>query len=59
LEFIGRERRKAARAAVFPAVAWQRCQFHLQQNAGQYVPKKTLKKPVAADIRAIFDARLR
>src|SRR5699024_9991506 len=25
---------KAARAAVFPSVPWQRCQFHLQQNAG-------------------------
>ena len=47
---------KAARAAVFPAVAWQRCQFHLQQNAGHYVPTRALKKPVAADIRAIFDA---
>lgn len=47
---------KAARAAVFPAVAWQRCQFHLQQNAGHYVPTRSLKKPVAADIRAIFDA---
>ena len=47
---------KAARAAVFPAVAWQRCQFHLQQNAGHYVPSRRLKKPVAADIRAVFDA---
>lgn len=47
---------KAARAAVFPSVAWQRCQFHLQQNAGHYVPSRRLKKPVAADIRAIFDA---
>lgn len=47
---------KAARAAVFPAVAWQRCQFHLQQNAGHYVPIRALKKPVAADIRAVFDA---
>jgi transposase-like protein len=47
---------KAARAAVFPSVAWQRCQFHLQQNAGHYVPTRALKKPVAADIRAVFDA---
>ena len=47
---------KAARAAVFPAVPWQRCQFHLQQNAGHYVPKKALRKPVATDIRAVFDA---
>jgi len=47
---------KAARPAVFPSVAWQRCQFHLQQNAGHYVPTRALKKPVAADIRAVFDA---
>jgi transposase-like protein len=31
---------KAARKAVFPSVPWQRCQFHLQQNAQAYVPKK-------------------
>jgi transposase-like protein len=47
---------KAARVAVFPSVPWQRCQFHLQQNASHYVPKKSLKARVAADIRAIFDA---
>ncbi len=29
---------RAARAAVFPSVPWQRCQFHLQQNAQAYVP---------------------
>jgi putative transposase len=27
----------AARRAVFPSVCWQLCQFHLQQNASQYV----------------------
>jgi transposase-like protein len=47
---------KAARKAVFPSVAWQRCQFHLQQNAGQYVPSVTQRAPVAADIRSIFNA---
>ena len=47
---------KAARRAVFPSVPWQRCQFHLQQNAGHYVPKQSMKKTVAADIRAIFNA---
>lgn len=47
---------KAARKAVFPSVPWQRCQFHLQQNAAQYVPKMTMRAPVAADIRAIFNA---
>ena len=46
----------AARKGVFPSIPWQRCQFHLQQNAQSYIPKKSLKKPVAADIRAIFNA---
>lgn len=47
---------KAARRAVFPSIPWQRCQFHLQQNAQSYVPKQELKKKVAADIRSIFTA---
>lgn len=47
---------KAARKAVFPSVPWQRCQFHLQQNAGQYVPKMAMRMSVAADIRGIFNA---
>ena len=45
-----------ARRAVFGGVPWQRCQFHLQQNAQAYVPRKSLKSQVAADIRAIFNA---
>ncbi len=47
---------KAARKAVMPGVAWQRCQFHLQQNAQAYVTKHSKKKAVAADIRALFNA---
>lgn len=47
---------KAARKAVFPSVPWQRCQFHLQQNAQAYVPKQEMKKEVATDIRNIFNA---
>lgn len=47
---------KAARKAVFPSVPWQRCQFHLQQNAGHYVPRQNLRKIVATDIRDIFNA---
>jgi transposase-like protein len=47
---------QAARKAVFSGVPWQRCQFHLQQNASQYVPRQSLKREVAADIRAIFNA---
>jgi transposase-like protein len=47
---------KAAREARFAGVPWQRCQFHLQQNAGSYVPRLTMRAEVAADVRAIFDA---
>ena len=48
---------KAARQAVFSGVAWQRCQFHLQQNATAYVPRLEMRPRVAADIRAIFNAQ--
>lgn len=47
---------KAARQARFAGVPWQRCQFHLQQNALQYVPKLAMRAEVADDLRAVFDA---
>jgi transposase-like protein len=47
---------KQARRAVFGGVPWQRCQFHLQQNAQAYVPRHSMKAEVASDIRAIFNA---
>jgi len=47
---------EAARKAVFGGVAWQRCQFHLQQNAQAYVPRHDMKAQVAADIRSVFNA---
>jgi transposase-like protein len=47
---------RAARLAVFGGLPWQRCQFHLQQNAQGYVPRKDMQTEVAADIRMIFDA---
>jgi len=47
---------KAARQAVFGSVPWQRCQFHLQQNAQAHMPKQEMKGEVAADLRAIFSA---
>ena len=47
---------KAARRAVLPSVPWQRCQFHLQQNAQAYVTRLEQRKPVAQRIRAIFNA---
>ena len=47
---------RAARVAVFGGIPWQRCQFHLQQNAQGYVPRKEMQAEVAADIRTVFDA---
>ena len=47
---------RTARIAVFGGIPWQRCQFHLQQNAQAYVPRKEMQTEVAVDIRVIFDA---
>ena len=47
---------KAARKAVFTGIPWQRCQFHLQQNAQSYVPRVGMRSEVAEDIRSIFDS---
>jgi len=47
---------KAALKACLGSTPWQRCQFHLQQNAQQYITKQDLKSKVATDIAAIFNA---
>ena len=46
----------AARQARFPGVPWQRCQFHLMQNAMHYVPKVSMRSEVARDLRGVLDA---
>ena len=46
---------RAARRAVFPNLPWQRCQFHLQQNAQAYVPNVALRPQVARDLRSVFN----
>jgi transposase-like protein len=48
---------KAARQATFAGVPWQRCQFHLAQNAMHHTPQVELRKHVAEDIRNIFAAK--
>jgi transposase-like protein len=45
-----------ARRAVFPSVRWQRCQFHLAQNAQAYAPKKSIKLEIAEVMREIFNS---
>jgi putative transposase len=46
----------AARRAVLGSIPWQRCQFHLQQNASAYLPRQSMRLEVAADIRSMFNA---
>jgi putative transposase len=45
-----------ARKACFPSVPWQRCQFHLMQNAMHYVPKLAMREEVGRELRAVWDA---
>ena len=47
---------KKARQRVFPSIPWQRCQFHLSQNAQSYAPRKTLRQPIAMAMRDIFNS---
>ena len=47
---------KAAREALFPGVPWQRCQFHLIQNAMAYVPRMNMRSEAAQDVRMVFNA---
>lgn len=44
----------AAVKAVFPSVPWQRCQFHMSQNAQSYAPKKSMRIEIGQAIRNIF-----
>jgi putative transposase len=47
---------KAARQACFAGVPWQRCQFHVMQNALRYIPSEAMQEEVVADLRDVFDA---
>lgn len=45
-----------ARKACFTGVPWQRCQFHLQQNALRHAPTEEIKSQVSEDLKGVFDA---
>ena len=47
---------KLALNASLAGTPWQRCQFHLQQNAQSYITKQHLKSKVASEIKTIFNA---
>ncbi len=48
---------RAALRSTFNSSPWQRCQFHLQQNAQSHVPKVEMKQDVASDIRRVFNSQ--
>jgi putative transposase len=47
---------QSAIQATMTGTAWQRCQFHLQQNAQQYITKRSEKEKIAGEIRNILTA---
>jgi putative transposase len=46
----------AARRAVFGAAKWQRCQFHLAQNAVQHAPTLEIRKRIGKQLRVVWNA---
>lgn len=50
---------KAARRAILPAVPWQRCQFHLSQNAIHHCPTHAIRAQIGDWLRPIFNAKNR
>lgn len=47
---------RAALAARFSGVKWQRCQFHLAKNLFDHLPPNVLQQEASADLRAEFGA---
>jgi transposase-like protein len=47
---------RAARRAVLGGAKWQRCQFHLAQNAIHHAPGQGIRKRIGTDLRAIWNA---
>jgi transposase-like protein len=46
----------AARKSIFGGIAWQRCQFHLAQNAQAMAGSLDQRREIAHDLRAIFNS---
>jgi transposase-like protein len=46
----------AARKAVLGGAIWQRCQFHLAQNAIHHAPNLAIRKRIGAELRLIWNA---
>ncbi|MBS0627693.1 MAG: IS256 family transposase [Verrucomicrobia bacterium] len=48
---------KAALRAVLPSVKWQRCIFHLDQNAEHHSPSKTMRTEIHEAVKSICGAQ--
>ncbi len=48
---------RGALRAVLPAVKWQRCIFHLAQNAGHHSPSKAMQGEIHEAVKAIYGAQ--
>ena len=48
---------KAARKAVLAGAKWQRCQFHLAQNAIHHAPAVAIRKSIGEELRAVWNAK--
>jgi putative transposase len=46
----------AARRAVLGGAKWQRCQFHLAQNANHHAPNLAIRKRIGTELRAVWNA---
>lgn len=47
---------RAALRATLPSVPWQRCTFHLAQNAQHYVPNVAMRGDIAQAVRDVYQA---
>jgi len=47
---------RAARRAVLGGANWQRCQFHLAQNAIHHAPSLGIRKRIGAELREVWNA---
>lgn len=47
---------QAARKAVLGGATWQRCQFHLAQNAIHHAPNLAVRKRIGAELRHVWNA---
>lgn len=50
---------KAALRATLPSVPWQRCTFHIAQNAQHHTPNKAMREEIAQSVRDVYQALTR